>query len=84
MLHDSHVLDLESLLINWNTDNINTALCLEKDYAEYAAEHQAIIDYNIELYNNHNYYIFKAVKELMSYNSSLVSEVNSNINAIKF
>ena len=28
--------------------------------------------------------ILKAVKELMSYNSSLVSEVNGNINAIKF
>lgn len=42
MLHNAHVLDLEDLLINWNTDDINRALWLEKDYAEYAAEHQAI------------------------------------------
>lgn len=42
MLHNAHVLDLEDFLINWNTDDINRALWLEKDYAEYAAKQQAL------------------------------------------
>ena len=43
MLHDSHVISYyEDMLWFWNTDDINRAMWLEKDYAEYAAEHQAV------------------------------------------
>jgi hypothetical protein len=34
-----------------------------------------VFGYNIELYNNNNYYIFKALKESMMYNNALKKEV---------